>query len=136
MKDSVNTLMKVLQIREREKKEAQVNHSESVATFERLAKKLYTLLVKKEQLEQELSFNNYEAVSIGEIQNKSHYLDFLTKEALSLQNEVNHARERMEQKREYLTEAHIEMKKIEKMIETRQKEIDEQVKRDENLFMD
>ncbi|HLS35081.1 MAG TPA: flagellar export protein FliJ [Bacillota bacterium] len=132
----IHTLSKLLHIHEREKNEAQVKHSQSVDAFESLAESLYELLVKKERLEEELSLSNKKRISIGEIQSKQSYLENLTNQIIVLQKDVSLARETMEKDREALTEAHIEMKKIEKMIEFRQEKIKEKIKREESNFMD
>lgn|SRR5690625_4195010 len=134
--DSVKTLNKLLQIRENEKNQAQKEHAESVTTFEQLASDLYKLLKKKEQVEEELSLSQSRVMSIGEIQSKSIYLENLMKKAILLQEKVNEARTTMEQKRTLLTEAHIEMSKVEKLIEFRVKEIRAQRTRVENMQMD
>lgn len=134
--DSVKTLNKLLQIRENEKNQAQKEHAESVNTFEQLASDLYKLLKKKEQVEEELSLSQSRVMSIGEIQSKSIYLENLMKKAILLQEKVNEARTTMEQKRTLLTEAHIEMSKVEKLIEFRVKEIRAQRTRVENMQMD
>lgn len=94
------------------------------------------MLKKKEQVEEELSLSQSRVMSIGEIQSKSNYLENLMKKAILLQEKVNEARTTMEQKRTLLTEAHIEMSKVEKLIEFRVKEIRAQRTRVENMQMD
>lgn len=134
--NNINTLIKIHQIRDNEKQEAQIAHAKSVEFFENLAEKLYTLLKKKEKLESELSLKGSQAITIGEIQSKSTYLDRLIEQALLLQNEVNNARNIMEEARTNLTDAHIEARKIEKMIELRKKEMQIQLNKIENNLMD
>jgi len=134
--NNINTLIKIHQIRDNEKQEAQIAHAKSVEFFENLAEKLYTLLKKKEKLESELSLKGSQAITIGEIQSKSTYLDRLIEQALLLQNEVNNARNIMEEARTNLTDAHIEARKIEKMIELRKEEMQIQLNKIENNLMD
>src|SRR5690625_2236954 len=136
MMNNINTLIKIHQIRDNEKQEAQIAHAKSVEFFENLAEKLYTLLKKKEKLESELSLKGSQAITIGEIQSKSTYLDRLIEQALLLQNEVNNARNIMEEARTNLTDAHIEARKIEKMIELRKEEMQIQLNKIENNLMD
>lgn len=134
--ESIETLIKLHQIRDNEKQEAQIAHANSVESFEELAEKLLSLLRKKEKLEEELSLKDSQATTIGEIQGKSSYLDRLIQQALLLQKEVNCARDDMEEAREDLREAHIEARKIEKLIEMRKSEKQSELNKAENILMD
>lgn len=134
--NNIDSLLKIHQIRENEKQKAQIAHTKSVEFFEELAEQLYILLKKKEELERELSLTGSQAITIGEIQSKSTYLDRLIEKAFLLQNEVNNARSIMEEARTNLTDAHIEVRKIEKMIELRKEEMQIQLNKVENNLMD
>lgn len=132
----IDILSKILQIRENEKKAAEIEHSQAIDEFEDVAQKLYGLLRKKENIEEKFSQATEKKMSIDMIRIQSKYIEKLYGQILRLQNQVNQARKNMEQKRHLLTNAHIEVKKFEKMIEHRQREHQQQVKKEENNDMD
>ncbi|RLL45317.1 flagellar export protein FliJ [Oceanobacillus piezotolerans] len=130
------TLTKVLHVRENEKKVAQKDYALSMEKFETLATELYNLLKKKE--EAETLYENYiqSTTPIEKMRQLIDYQEKLTEQILLVQFQVQLAREDMEQKQSRLTEAHVEVKKYEKVIEIRKKEeIEEQVRK-EKAFMD
>lgn len=134
--DKIETLTKILQIRENEKNEAQLAHTLSVDLFEEVATKLYTLLKRKEKAEQSFTLVTKKKTSIETIKEQAIYIENLQREIMKLQKEVSEARHDMEAKRGILTEAHVEMKKFEKMIELREQKRSEQVQKIENNSMD
>lgn len=110
---------KVLDVRESEKQTAQKEQLEAQNEFEKVATELYELLKNKELAEQKLHEVLTESSSIAEMKNMSFYIQSLVKKIPMLQKRVQLARKKMEEKQENLTEAHVEVKKIEKMIENR-----------------
>lgn len=112
-------LTKILHIREQEEKDAQIAHHQSVAFFEKLATQLYQLLRKKEDAEATYEQTIKNPTSIDEIKDQLTYIESLNKQIIHLQNEVNQARQQMEQKQQELTSAHVEVKKFETLIEKR-----------------
>lgn len=130
-----NTAMlhKLLHIREQEKKEAQRKRLEAVNQFEQVATQLYEALKSKESAEKELQSNIQVTATINEIKDQSTYIEALTQQIIDLQRRVDLARQELNKKDEKLTEAHVEVKKIEKMIERRlQKQKELEKKREQN----
>lgn len=115
-------LHKILSIREQEKNDAQIEQISARKYFEKVATQLYNTLKTKEEAEETLQNYMKRKAAIEKIKEQSIYIDSLNKSIVSLQAKVQQARQEMEYKQQVLTEAHIEMKKIEKMIERREKE--------------
>lgn len=134
--DSIQTLTKILQVRENEKKEAQIAHKQSVDLFEEVAQKLYVLLRKKEVADKNFSLVTEKKTSIEVIKEQSKHIENLSKQIIHLQSKVNNARNNMELKRSQLTEAHVEVKKFEKIIENRHDQHIERIEKTENDLMD
>lgn len=134
--DSIQTLTKILQVRENEKKEAQIAHKQSVDLFEEVAQKLYVLLRKKEVADKNFSLVTSKKTSIEVIKEQSKHIENLSKQIIHLQSKVNNARNNMELKRSQLTEAHVEVKKFEKIIENRHDQHIERIEKTENDLMD
>lgn len=112
------TLQKIFQLRNEEKNRALLEQKKAMDHFEEVAKKLYTQLKTKENAESKL--NEYvKSEVIAKIREQTLYIDLLNRQINTLQREVQIARENMEQKRQIVTEKHVELKKIEKMIEKR-----------------
>lgn len=114
-----NRLAKVLTIREHEEKDAQLAHAQSVSSFEKLAKNLYNLLKKKEKMEELYNEAMKRTTAVHQLREKADYMKQLNQEIIALQEKVNQARKDMKNKREALTSAHIEVKKIENIIDQR-----------------
>jgi len=114
-----NRLAKVLTIREHEEKDAQLAHAQSVSSFEKLAKNLYNLLKKKEKMEELYNEAMKRTTAVYQLREKADYMKQLNQDIIALQEKVNQARKDMKNKREALTSAHIEVKKIENIIDQR-----------------
>lgn len=129
-------LTKVLQVRENEKKNALVAYNQSIEKFEAVATKLYQLLRKKEDAED--SYESYikNTTPIETIIEQMAYVESLNKQIVMLQQQVNKARANMEAKQVQLTETHVEVKKFEKLIETRKMEQKEMALKYEQAVMD
>lgn len=132
----VQTLSKILNIREKEKKDAQLLHYESTIYFEAVASKLHSLLVEKESAEELYEKDFEEITSIDKIREQTAYIEYLTKQIVVMQEEVDKARNAMEIKQGKLTDAHVEVKKYEKIIEFRKLEHLESELREEQVMMD
>ncbi|MFB4475333.1 flagellar export protein FliJ [Oceanobacillus caeni] len=76
------------------------------------------------------------SVSLHQIKQISFYIDSIKDDILAFQQKVNKARNEMELKQAELTDAHIEVKKFEKLIERRTNEERHYLKKVENAFMD
>lgn len=133
---NIAVLNKVLSVREIEKKDAQKAHHHAIEKFEIVATELYTLLKKKEDAEKQYETWISDVAEINKIKEQLTYIDNLNRQITLLQRKVNDARAEMEKRQEKLTEAHVEVKKFEKVIEHRQTEREEEERKKEQLFMD
>lgn len=129
-------MSKILTIREKEKKDAQHAYQLSINQFERIGTKMYELLRKKEVAEQAYEESLQASTNITSIQEHMEYMEFINKQINNLQQAVQQARTEMEAKQSKLTNAHVEMKKFEKLIEYRNIDQANQEKRLENAQMD
>ncbi|MBD1224166.1 flagellar export protein FliJ [Virgibacillus halodenitrificans] len=130
------SLSKVLQVRELEKNNAQKAYHQSMDVFEEMATRLYNILKKKEAAEATYETDLHNGASINKIKQQAIHIEYINKQINDLQSEVQQARNAMEQKQIKLTDAHMEMKKFEKVIQNRKLEEHERVQRSENIFMD
>ncbi|MFS0672436.1 flagellar export protein FliJ [Ornithinibacillus sp. 179-J 7C1 HS] len=128
-------LTKILDIREKEKKDAQLAYRRSVDIFEDIGTKLFNLLQKKEKAEEAYEEALSSNMHIEFIQDQLAYMERLKREIEELQVQVQQARANMESKQWILSEAHIETKKFEKIIEFRTNETVNQQKQREESFM-
>lgn len=129
-------LSKILNVREREKHNAQKNYHQSIEYFEGVATQLYTLLQKKEKAEEAHEEYIQRTIPIEKIRVQIAYMETLNKHILQLQQEVQAARTEMESKQVILTDAHVEVKKFEKIITYRKKEQEELIQKNEKISMD
>ncbi len=129
-------LHKIWQIRENEKKKAEQAHQQSIQDFEQIALKMYETLKKKEATEEAYEENIKSIISIEKMEQHTRYIEQLLQQISSMQQRVNDARNTMNKKQQLVTNTHIEMKKVEKLIETRNEEAKQQMKKEENAFMD
>lgn len=134
--EGTKSLSKILHIRELEKHDAQKAYSYSQERFKDRATQLYTLLYKKE--EAETSYEDYlqTLASIREIQEQLAYIEQLSVQILDLQQEVQKVRSDMENKQQSLTNAHVEVKKYERIIEMRWEQQKELTQKNEEKMMD
>ncbi|TXL67681.1 flagellar export protein FliJ [Cerasibacillus terrae] len=130
------SLSKLLILREREKDDAQKAYHLSMETFEDVASKLYKLLKRKENVEEEQDTILQTKITIEQLRIQNAYIEKLTKQIAKIQNEVQIARNDMELKQSQLTDAYIEMKKYEKIIELQEEEEKKKIKHNENMAMD
>ncbi|MFS0751845.1 flagellar export protein FliJ [Oceanobacillus sp. 1P07AA] len=129
-------LNRIREIRENEKKVAQSDYNQSMETFEKIATELYNLLRTKENAE--ASFESYiqTTTSIEKIKEQATYIEKLNQRIQSVQLLVQRARKDMEIKQEKLSNAYVEVKKFDKIIEFKQKNEIEEAKRKEANWMD
>ncbi|WP_186577471.1 flagellar export protein FliJ [Aquibacillus kalidii] len=114
---NVKTFQKILDYRQVQKNDAQMAYSQSVESFEAIATKLYNLLRKKEEIERQYQTYIENVGTVTTIATHYSYLEQLNKKILQLEVTVNKARNEMDIKQLALTDAHIEVKKFEKLIE-------------------
>lgn len=129
-------LYKILHVREQEKDQAQMNRMHAVEQFEHVATQLYEQLKEKEAAEQKLSRLMSGQITMEKMKEQSLYIQNLSNQLVSLQRRVQDARKTMENKQALLNDAHIEMKKIEKMIEIRETQKKQAAKRLDATMMD
>jgi|SRR5690625_3339513 len=132
----VVVLEKILKLNDQKKKEMQLEHAEAIKSFEKVATKLYNILKKKENAELTLSKYMKQKATINKLREQSMYIYSLTEDIEKLQLEVQRAREYMGKKQQQLTAAHVEVKKIETLIENRIKESKEIERKQESILMD
>lgn len=130
------TLTKILSVRELEKREAEIAHQEALESFEEMAYQLYLLLRKKEEAEALYEQYIQSTMSIDKIHEQLSYIAHLKKQIIAWQHSTDRARERMNKKQVVLTDAHIEVKKFEKMIDKKELEQEELLKKQEADLMD
>jgi len=129
-------LYKVLEVKEQEKQEAQINRVRAVDEFEKVAHQLYQQLKEKEVAEERYIEKMQDQFTIDKMKAQSLYINNLSSRIVMLQQHVQNARQKMEKAQEMLNEAHIEVKKIEKMIDIRETEKAEEERIIENALMD
>lgn len=133
---STVALSKVLNVREKEKVDAEKAYNLAIKSFEEVATRLYTLLKKKEEAEEDFERTFKEPKSIEMIKQQGEHIEILSQKIAKLQQEVQKARNEMDQKHGKLTTAHIEVKKFEKVIESRLETEKEIERKKEEAFLD
>lgn len=121
----IKTFEKILDIKEQEKNKAQQKYQDSITLFEEVATQLYECLKKKEETELSIEKTLQNNMTIASITSKKLYIESLDSKIKELQEQVQKKRKSMEQKQTLLTEAYIEVKKFEKMIETKKRKANE-----------
>ena len=129
-------LEKILNVREKEKDDAQMEKNKAVESFEKVAQQLYKELKRKEEAESEFATAMKVSATITMIKEQSNYISLMNKNIYSLQLRVQQARQAMEEKQDALTEAYVEVKKIKRLIELRKEEVDELSRKQEMSLMD
>ncbi|WP_217585606.1 flagellar export protein FliJ [Lentibacillus saliphilus] len=129
-------LSKILRLRETEKKDAQKRYEQSTRTFEEIATELFQLLKKKEKAEDSYDHHIKQSSQIETIREQLSYIDVLNGKIIALQQDVQVAREKMENHQEKLTHAHVEVKKYETIIRRREWAHEKQLARIETNMMD
>lgn len=129
-------LDKILDLRTQEKNEALVEKKLATDQFEQVAQELYVRLKKREDAETILNTYIQTEAIITKIRDQMIYINGLNNNINALQEKVNVAREKMEQKQAIVTSKHIEVKKIEKMIEKRKLEAKSKEAHSEMKLMD
>lgn len=129
-------LSKVLHVRENEKAKAQKAYQKSIDIFEEVATELYELLRKKETAESSYEECLQRSAPIDKIREQAMYIENLNRQILNLQRDVREARSDMELKHNRLSDAYVEVKKFEKIIEHRQKETAAMIEKNEKDTMD
>ncbi|UOQ43053.1 flagellar export protein FliJ [Halobacillus salinarum] len=133
----IETFQKIKDLKERDKNEHMKAYRRSVESFEQVATELYETLKEKEQAEDNfyLSLEQKKVPAVSFIQHQQ-YIQRLDEKAEFLQPRVQTARTTMESSQAKLTDAHVEMKKFQKLIERRIEKDEQGVKEAEAKHMD
>src|SRR5699024_1236946 len=102
-----------------EKMADEKSYKQSMAFIEHIATRMNTLLKRKETAERSFESDMQDIIPIEKIKEQVAYIEELNKQIINLQTEVNKARNEMDAKQSKLTDAHIEVKKFEKLIARR-----------------
>ncbi|WLR46948.1 flagellar export protein FliJ [Halobacillus litoralis] len=133
----IQTFQRIRDLRDREKQKTQKLYQEAVNHFEKHAEELYECLKKKEtaekRFEQEMKYHTVRADAIVRHQR---YIQGLQETIDHLQPVVQKARINMQQKQAKLSQAHMEVKKFEKIVEHKRDEQWHLMKSEENKQMD
>ncbi|CEI84298.1 hypothetical protein J18TS1_14800 [Oceanobacillus oncorhynchi subsp. incaldanensis] len=132
----ISSLAKIRDLHDNEKQVAQRAYAESQETFEKIARELYSLLKKKEMAESTFENAIQASTSIEKIKEQSAYIEKLTNQIQTVQLLVQRARNDMNSKQTKLSEAYIEYKKYDKMIDLKKEEAKAVLKKQEAAFMD
>jgi len=130
------SFVKILHVREQEKMNAQKAYQLSTDFFEETATKFYHLLKKKEDAEASYDALMQHATTLDRVKEQAAYIEKLNKQIIRLQYEVQQARNEMESNQSRLTDAHVEVKKFQHMIDARNNEALAKEKQLERNLMD
>ncbi|TFE03497.1 flagellar export protein FliJ [Jeotgalibacillus sp. R-1-5s-1] len=108
---------RVLTVKEREQKEAEDRYRDAVASFEKIAQKLYDLLRKKELMEAAQADEMKSGISVISLRHGQHFLSNIEKSISYQQKLVIEARSNMQRHEHRLMERNIEVRKYEKIKE-------------------
>src|SRR5690625_3159631 len=133
---TIKAFNKILNHQEQIKNQALLAHREAVNEFEISAEKLYLLLKKKEQVETEYNYYLSSSGTVTTLATHYAFIEQINQKIKQVQIEVNQKRAVMDKKQEKLTEAHVEVKKYEKIIEKKYLKEQEKMKYLENQSMD
>src|SRR5690606_3109961 len=104
---------RILTLREREKDEAIIAYEKAVRKFEEVAEKLYSLLKKKETLEEDRLNKIQRGLSVQELRLHQEFIANLEGEINIVQQAVIRARQAMQYEQKRLLDKNIEVKKLE-----------------------
>ncbi|MFC7372173.1 flagellar export protein FliJ [Fictibacillus iocasae] len=106
-------LEKVLMLKEKEKESFEEEYRQSVQAFEQAASELYSLLKRKEEIEEHADSQFHAKLYVNELQSTQRFLLSVEKKILLLQKKVQTAREQMAFAQEKLMYKAVEVKKYE-----------------------
>ncbi|MFG6118254.1 MULTISPECIES: flagellar export protein FliJ [Thalassobacillus] len=134
---SIQAFHKIRDVHENDKLAAQETYQQAVKKFEEIAEHLYRVLKKKEETEEQLHEKiTGETLTAHHFAQLQHYITRLDQQIVQLQPEVNQARSYMENCRRKMTEAHVEVKKFDKLIDRKVKQWQDSQKEIEKKQMD
>ncbi|GEL75877.1 flagellar export protein FliJ [Tenuibacillus multivorans] len=134
--NTVYSLEKLYDIKENDFNKAQSQYNRSIEHFEQVGQQLYELLKHKEELETKLGNMVNQRIKVISLSSYHQHLERLKYQENAIQVKVHQARLNMENKQQLMTNAHQEVKKLEKLIEKRHSKQKQITKKAENQFLD
>ncbi|WP_354019413.1 flagellar export protein FliJ [Fictibacillus halophilus] len=108
---------KVLSVKQKEKESIEQELGEAVHAFESIAEEIYSLLKRKEDIENQSNYTFQQRIVVNDLQNTQRFLLSMTNKIKELQPLLQRARERMQVIQQRLLQQTIEVKKYEKLKE-------------------
>src|SRR5690554_6023825 len=130
------SFVKILHVREREKMNAQKAYRQSKDFFEEIATKFFHLLKTKEKAEASYDELIQHSTTLEKVKTQAAYIENLNSQIVRLQHEVDQARNEMDSMQAMLTDAHVEVKKFQHIIDSRNNAEAEKEKQLERNRMD
>jgi flagellar protein FliJ len=111
------SMEKVLSLKQKEKESIEQELGDAVQAFESIAEEIYSLLKRKEHIENLRSQQFQHKMVVNDLQNIQRFLLSMTNKSRELQPVLQRARERMQIIQQQLLHQTIEVKKYEKLKE-------------------
>lgn len=111
------SMEKVLTVKQKEKESIEQELGEAVQAFESVAEEIYSLLKRKEDIENLSNHQFQQRIVVNDLQNTQRFLLSMTNKIKELQPVLQRARERMQIIQQNLLQQTIEVKKYEKLKE-------------------
>ncbi|MDM5316529.1 flagellar export protein FliJ [Fictibacillus sp. b24] len=111
------SMEKVLTVKQKEKESIEQELGEAVQAFESVAEEIYSLLKRKEDIENLSNHQFQQRIVVNDLQNTQRFLLSMTNKIKELQPVLQRARERMQIIQQKLVQQTIEVKKYEKLKE-------------------
>jgi flagellar FliJ protein len=108
---------KVLSVKQKEKESIELELGEAVQAFESIAEEIYSLLKRKEDIENLSNQQYQQKIVVNDLQNTQRFLLSMSNKIKDLQPILQRARERMQIIQQKLLQQTIEVKKYEKLKE-------------------
>ncbi|AST92057.1 MULTISPECIES: flagellar export protein FliJ [Sutcliffiella] len=136
MNDKLYKLQNILKIKQSEKNVIHSEYKEAIEQFEKEGNQLYSLLKKKEDLEESIHNRISTGIKVEQLMQQQYFVTNLEKSLLIQQRKVSHARAFMNLKEEKLKEQAVECKKYEKLVQNYTSMIQEKAKKLDIQFLD
>lgn len=130
------TLDKLHKLKERGLSEAEKQYRRAVDYFEEVGEELYKVLKKKETVQATIQDQMKSGFKIFDLYQYDQYHQSLIEQENYWQMKVHQARVNMNKKQDNLTQIHQEVKKFEKLIEKKNEEIKQEIKKIDMKFID
>ncbi|WP_226534690.1 flagellar export protein FliJ [Fictibacillus halophilus] len=111
------SMEKVLSVKQKEKESIELELGEAVQAFESIAEEIYSLLKRKEDIENLPNQQFQQRIVVNDLQNTQRFLLSMSNKIKEMQPVLQRARERMQVIQQKLLQQTIEVKKYEKLKE-------------------